>query len=184
MTQRVKIKRLPGLMGGLVLAITLGATAASADDKTISLSGNFGEFINLGATAEEVRALGPDRVEPEAADGNRVASAWHYFNNRGVRVRVCEDDQRVGAINAAVTPATQQYITEAGVRIGDNLEQTAEAYGNALQMMPETEGAIWFVDAEENDNRLTFGFNAEGEMTWVALGALRANGWTCGLKMD
>ncbi len=180
MTQEMENNRLAGLIGSLVLAITLAATTASADEKTISLNGSFGEFINLGATAEEVRALGPDRVESEPADGNRVASAWHYFNSRGVRVRVCEDDQRVGTVNGAVTPATQQYVTEAGVRIGDNLEQTAAGYGKALQMMPETEGTIWFVDAEENDNRVTFGFNAEGEMTWFALGALRGNGWTCG----
>lgn len=50
--------------------------------------------------------------------------------------------------------------------------------------MPETEGTIWFVDAEENDNRVTFGFNAEGEMSWFALGALHENGWTCGLKVN
>lgn len=80
--------------------------------------------------------------------------------------------------------ATRQYVTEAGARIGDNLEQTAAAYGKALQMLPETGGTIWFVDAEENDNRVTFGFNAGSEMTWFALGALRENGWTCGLKED
>lgn len=168
----------------MILASVINVTVAHAADKLITLNGNFGSFIALGDTAEEVRALGPDRIETEAADGNRVASSWQYFSSRAIRVRVCDDDQRVGAINAAATPATHQYATEAGVRIGDNLKRTAAAYGDELQMMPETEGTIWFVDAEENYNRLTFGFNAEGGMTWVALGALRENGWTCGLKGD
>lgn len=48
--------------------------------------------------------------------------------------------------------------------------------------MPQTDGTIWFVDDEGGTNRLTFGFTTEGEMTWVALGRLRENGWTCGLE--
>jgi hypothetical protein len=55
---------------------------------------------------------------------------------------VCDDDQRVGAVNAVATPAPRQSVTEAGVRIGDKLEQTAAAYGRSLQMMPETEGTM------------------------------------------
>jgi hypothetical protein len=47
----VKIKGLPGLIGGLILAIALAATTASGNDKTISMNGSLGKFINLGATA-------------------------------------------------------------------------------------------------------------------------------------
>lgn len=109
-------------------------------------------------------------------NGNRVASTWQYFSSRGIRVRVCGDDQRVGAVNAAVTPATRQYETEASVRIGDNLESVASAYGHRLALMPQTKGTIWFVDDNGSMNRLTFGFTAQGEMAWIALGALRENG--------
>lgn len=172
------------LVNLLITVTALFAAQALHADEVVTLDGSFGSFIALGATAEDVRALGPDRVEPVAEDDHRAASAWHYFSSRGVRVRVCSDDQRVGAINAGVTPATRHYVTEAGVRIGDNLEQTATAYRDALQVMPETEATIWFVDDEDSHNRLTFGFNGEGEMTWVALGALRENGWTCGLDND
>lgn len=172
------------LFPAIILASTVSPTMVHAADETVLLSGSFGSFIDLGATLEEVQSMNPDRVDPQAADGNRVASSWHYFTNRGIRVRVCDDNQRVEAINAAVTPATRKYVTEAGVRIGANLQHVAEAYGNALELMPETEGTIWFVEDQDTDKRLTFGFTGEGKMTWVALGTLRENGWTCGRRLD
>lgn len=166
----------------LVLATLFAASGPElqASDETISLDGQFGEFIRLGATADEVRALGPDRVEPSVAEEQRVASTWHYFDSRAIRVRVCDDDQRVGAVNAGAAPATRKYVTEAGARIGDNLERVRAVYGERLEAMPETEDTIWSVSEEESGNMLTFGFSTEGVMRWVALGATRENGWTCG----
>ena len=169
------------------LAAVIFATALSAgagvyaSDEIISLDGQFGSFISLGATADDVRAVGPDRVEAAVTEDERISSHWHYFSGRGIRVRVCEDNKQVETINAGATAATSEYVTEAGVRIGDNLDKTAAAYGDRLQLMPETDGTIWFVEHESNNNRLTFGFSSGGEMRWVALGALRENGWTCGI---
>lgn len=156
-------------------------TVQSADE-TITLAGDFGSFISLGATADEVSSRAPDRVEAAMTEDERIGSHWHYFSGRGIRVRVCEDNKQVETVNAGATAATAKYVTEAGVRIGDNLEKAGAAYGDRLQLMPETEGTIWFVDSERNNNRITFGFNKNGEMRWVALGALRENGWTCGAK--
>ncbi|MDX1401987.1 MAG: hypothetical protein R3245_08700 [Kiloniellales bacterium] len=161
----------------LGLGIAFGAQGA---DETITLRGQFGSFITLGATADEVEMLGPDRVEPATPEDERTVSTWHYFTDRGIRVRVCEDDQRVATVNAGVIPVTEKYVTEAGVRIGDSLKKTTQAYGDRLQLMPESGGTIWFVDHERNNNRITFGFNKGGSMNWIALGALRENGWTCG----
>lgn len=150
-------------------------------DEIVSFDGSFGSFISLGATEADVQALGPDRVETAVTEEERTHSSWHYFSGQGIRVRVCADNRRVETVNAGATAATRKYVTEAGVRIGDNLEATASAYGDRLQLMPETEGTIWFVDHEKSSNRLTFGFSSAGEMRWVALGELRENGWTCGV---
>jgi hypothetical protein len=169
---------LPLILGAILSA----GTSVHAADGVISLDGNFGSFISLGAAGDEMLALGPDRVEPAAVEEERIPSFWHYFTSRGIRVRTCADDGRVAAINARASSVTQKYLTEAGVRIGDILEKTAEVYGDRLQLMPETDGTIWFVNHESNNNRLTFGFSTAGEMRWVALGALRENGWTCGTE--
>lgn len=166
------------LIFGAILSVCSSVYAA---DQIVSLDGQFGSFISLGATADDVRALGPDRVEAAVTEDERISSHWHYLSGRGIRLRVCEDNRQVETVNAAATAATSEYVTEAGVRIGDNLETTAKAYGEHLQLMPETDGTIWFVDHESNNNRLTFGFSSNGEMRWVALGALRENGWTCGV---
>lgn len=166
-------RRLP-----LLCLIMVANTQAS--DEVITLSGNFGSFIQLGATVEEVTELTPSRVEPSVPEDERVTSFWYYFDAHAIRVRVCSDDQSVGAINAGATPVTSKYVTEAGVRIGDDLGAVSEAYGDRLQLMPESEGTIWFVDDVRSRNRLTFGFAESGSMRWVALGALRTNGWTCG----
>jgi len=161
----------------------LAAGLFQAADETISLDGNFGSFIALGATVDEVSSRGPDRVEAAMTEDKRIGSHWHYFSSRGIRVRVCEDNKQVETVNAGATAATAMYVTEAGVRIGDNLEKAGAVYGDRLQLMPETEGTIWFVDSERISNRITFGFSTGGEMRWVALGALRENGWTCGVKV-
>ena len=155
---------------------------AYADDEIISLNGRFGTFIYLGATVDEVNALGPDRVEAAVTEDERIGSHWHYFSSRGIRVRVCADNERVETVNAGATAASRKYVTETGARVGDNLDTVGSAYGDRLQPMPETEGTIWFVDSERNNNRITFGFNSNGEMRWIALGALRENGWTCGIR--
>jgi hypothetical protein len=169
----------------LALVLALAAPAQLyAGDEIITLTGDFGTFIKLGASLEEVRALGPDRVEPAVAETQRVASSWHYFSSRGIRVRVCDDDQRVAAINARVAPVTQKYLTEAGIRVGESLDRVKQVYGERLELLPETAGAIWFVDEAGGNNQLTFGFTAEGRMRWIALGVLRENGWTCGVPKD
>ncbi len=164
----------------LCAAFWQGSAPLHADDEVISLSGDFGSFIQLGATEDEVVALGPDRIEVAAGQEQRVSSKWYYFNDHGIRVRVCDDDQRLGAVNAGATDATEAYVTEAGVRVGDSLKKTVAAYGDALELMPDTNGAIWFVHDHTMNHRLTFGFQPDGVMAWIALGALRANGWTCG----
>lgn len=166
-----------------VLMLASVAVTLHAGDEIISFEGNFGSFIQLGASAAEVQALGPDRVEPAVAEDQRVASTWHYFSSRGIRVRVCNDDQRVATINAGVAPVTHKYLTEAGLRLGDDLDRTRQTYGDRLELLPGTEGAVWFVDAEAGNNQLTFGFSTEGSMRWAALGTLRENGWTCGIKV-
>jgi len=173
-------------MRTLIAIVTTGllvhSAALIAADEIISLDGDFGSFIALGATGDVVSSLGPDRVEAAITEDERIGSHWHYFSGRSIRVRVCEDNKQVETVNAGATPATSKYVTEAGVRIGDDLEKAGVAYGDQLQLMPETEGTIWFVDSERNSNRITFGFSKKGAMRWVALGALRENGWTCGVK--
>jgi hypothetical protein len=129
---------LPLILGAILSA----GTSVHAADEVISLDGNFGSFISLGAAGDEMLALGPDRVEPAAVEEERIPSFWHYFTSRGIRVRTCADDGRVAAINARASSVTQKYLTEAGVRIGDILEKTAEVYGDRLQLMPETDGTI------------------------------------------
>jgi len=162
------------------IALLSATSPAKANDEVISLNGNFGSFISLGATVAEVDSLGPDRVQSATPEQERINSSWYYFTNRSIRVRVCSDDQRVATVNAGATQVTRKYVTETGLRIGDSLEQTRAAYGERLQLMPESDGAIWFVDDRSSKNRLTFGFSSEGRMRWVALGSLRVNGWTCG----
>jgi len=173
------------LMKRTIFALLASITACvslhlAASQETITLGGNFGSFIELGATLEEVNALGPDRVEAAASEDERIRSNWYYFSSRGIRVRVCADNERVETVNASVTSITRKYATEAGVRIGDNLSTTKAAYGERLEVMPETENTIWFVHDDSTDHRITFGFGPSGGMRWVALGALRENGWTCG----
>ncbi|MGA9575904.1 MAG: hypothetical protein WBS20_18320 [Lysobacterales bacterium] len=151
-----------------------------ASEDVVSLSGSFGSFIALGADVTEVERLGPDRLEPALAEDQRVSSTWYYFSSQGIRVRVCDDDHLVGTVNAINAPATRKYVTEANIRIGDNLDRTKSLYGEALQPLPESNGNIWFIQQEAGDNQITFGFRQDGTMVWVALGALRENGWTCG----
>lgn len=171
------------LLSTILLGSILYSSTLTAADETISFDGSFGSFIDLGATADEVSERGPDKVEAAMTEDERISSHWYYFSGRGIRVRVCEDNKQVETVNAGATAATRKYVTEAGLRIGDNLDKTSAAYGDRLQLMPETDGTIWFVDSERNNNRITFGFSKSGEMRWVALGTLRENGWTCG-QMD
>jgi hypothetical protein len=166
-----------------IVGLSFAAVVQGADE-VVSIDGQFGSFISLGTTGDEMNALGPDRVESAAVEEQRTPSFWHYFTNRGIRVRTCADDGLVATVNAMVTPVTARYVTEAGVRIGDSLERVSAAYGDQLQPMPESEGTIWFINDDSTNNRLTFGFSSAGDMRWVALGALRENGWTCGRQED
>lgn len=177
-------RSIPASMKAFACLATILCTAvpALAADELVSFNGQFGNFISLGATVDQVQALAPDRVEPAVTEDERISSHWYYYSGRGVRVRVCADNNQVETVNAGVSMATRKYVTEAGVRIGDELGQVIEAYGDRLQVMPETEGTIRFVDSERNNNRITFGFSENGQMRWVALGALRENGWTCGVE--
>ena len=160
--------------------VLCGVPAARAADQVVAMGGQFGSFVTLGDDLDKVNSLSPDRVEPQPADEHRVASAWHYFSSRGIRVRVCDDSHTVGAINATVTPATSAFVTEAGVRVGDPLAKVRAAYGERLEAPEGAGGRVQFVRDPEGRNQITFGFNSQGAMTWIALGALRANGWTCG----
>jgi hypothetical protein len=168
--------------GALALMLSVSMNLY-AGDEIISLAGNFGSFIELGATVTEVRTLGSDRVEAAVTEPERVASKWHYFSSRGIRVRLCDDDQRVAAINAGVTQATRKYLTEAGLRLGDDLGKAIQIYGDQLAPLPETDDMVWFVREKGGNNQLTFGFSPGGNMRWVALGTLRENGWTCGIQV-
>jgi hypothetical protein len=175
-------RRRPHTAGGL-FALALVTGLASAQDETVTLGGDFGSFVSLGDARAMVQALSPDTVQPEPADENRVASEWIYFNNRGIRVRVCGDDGQVGTVNATVAPVTRRYVTETGVRVGDSLQAVEAAYGDRLEMQAGYEG-VRFVDDERSAHRISFGFDGEGRMRWIALGALRDNGYTCGLPPD
>lgn len=164
----------------IVTALLCLCTELYAGDDVITLAGRFGSFISLGADLAEVERLGPDRVEAAVAEDQRVSSNWYYFSSRGIRVRICDDDHLVATVNAIDTPATHGYVTETGIRVGDSLERTKSVYGENLQALNESNGNIWFVQQAKGDNQITFGFRPDGTMAWVALGALRENGWTCG----
>lgn len=164
----------------VVILVPKRGFAQADEDHVITLDGRFGSFATLGEPGERVRALGPDRIEKNEPDEYRKGSTWVYFLERGIRVRICDDHDRVGAVNAIVAPSTRRYATEAGVRIGDPLAEVREAYGDRLRPVLEVDAPVHVVEDESNGHLLTFGFDDEGAMTWIALGDPRANGYTCG----
>lgn len=164
----------------ITLLLVVLSTARAGDQWLISDDGHFGAFASLGESAATIAGAAPDRVETNEADQHRVTSRWLYYNDRGIRVRVCSDDGQIAAVNARITPSTRRFVTDAGVNLGDTLEQVRESYGGRLKAVDEVDAPVYAVTLEPHGDLLTFGFDGQGRMTWVALGRPRANGYTCG----